>query len=155
MDKDSISNKDEDEDIRNPDPIIKETLITKNNFNNYYETNSEDEYNRIIELSKIEFERQAIIEEQELIKLMKEEKDERLQKFVNVKQIITKLSSIDKNNAQIYETILTVIQMYEEGIITNYDLTVDEYHRFFSLLKTIRLTKQELDSLRHLLVCFN
>lgn len=153
MDKDSISN--ENEDIRIPDPIIKETLITNNNFNNYYETNLDDEYNRIIELSKIEFERQAIIEEQELSKLMKREKDERLLKFVNVKQTITKLSSIDKNNAQIYETILTVIQMYEEGHITIYELTVDEYQRFFSLLKTIRLTKQELDSLRHLLVCFN
>jgi hypothetical protein len=155
MDKDSISNKDEDKDIRNPDPIIRETLLTNNIFDNYFESNSDDEYNRIIEFSKIEFERQNDIQEQELTKLMKEEKDERLQKFVKVKQTITKLSSIDKKNAQIYETILTVIQMYEECIITIYELTADEHERFFTLLKTIRLTKQELDSLRHLLVCFN
>ncbi len=161
MDKDNISNKDsisdENETIRSPDPIVRETLLTNNysnNYNNnYFESNSDDEYNRIIELSKIEFERQSDIEEQELIKLMKREKDERIQKFVCVKQIITKLSSMDKKNAQVYETILTVIQMYEDGIITKYELSAEEHSRFFSLLKTIRLTKQELDALHHLLVC--
>jgi hypothetical protein len=147
--RDNILNNNHMEDnIRQPDPTKVERLIN-NSFDNYSE---EDALLKILELSKCEFDNNQEIYEKESIQLIIQESQERLNKFENIKQKLNKILSFDKKNAHIYETILTAIQFYIEGYITEYKTTKEEYEQIFQALKTIRLTNDEFTKLQNLIV---
>jgi hypothetical protein len=137
-----------DDNIRAPDPVIRETLINDlYSFNNDDNDLSDDELTQMMEISKREY---AVQQEQELIKIIKEEMKERLQKFESVKQKLRKLAIYDKQT--VYETVLSIIDLFEEGFVTSYTLTKEEYTKIFAILHSIRLTDSELQSLRKLIV---
>ena len=85
-----------DDNIRAPDPVIRETLINDlYSFNNDDNDLSDDELTQMMEISKREY---AVQQEQELIKIIKEEMKERLQKFESVKQKLRKFTQKNKAN---------------------------------------------------------
>ena len=141
-----------DDNIRPPDPIINEQLldndynyelitqnITNTNTTNYIEATSyTDELNKALELSKREF---------------KDEEDNRKNEFKSIKLKLNKILLFDRPNIFNYELILSIIELYEQCYINEYKSLNKEFNDIFNVLKTIRLTKEELSSIKKIIVC--
>jgi hypothetical protein len=146
------------DDIRIPDPVKKEKLIDSNiDYNsNLLGEKAEQDLNIILEMSKKEFLEQ---EEEKTIDLIcnqiKEEQFiERQNKFNTIKTQLNKIILFDKPNLKYYELILSVIEMYELGIIhIYYCMNQNEYTNIFKILKSIRLPNTEIDNIKKLIIC--
>jgi hypothetical protein len=144
-----------DDIIRPPDPIINEQLldndynyelITQNitnttnttNTTNYIEASYNDELSKALELSKRE---------------LKDEEDNRKNEFKSIKLKLNKILLFDRPNIFNYELILSIIELYEQCYINEYKSLNKEFNDIFNVLKTIRLTKEELSSIKKIIVC--
>ena len=140
-----------DDNIRPPDPIINEQLldndynyelinqnITNTNTTNYIEASYNDELSNALELSKREF---------------KDEEDNRKNEFKSIKLKLNKILLFDRPNIFNYELILSIIELYEQCYINEYNSLNKEFNDIFNVLKTIRLTKEELSSIKKIIVC--
>ena len=140
-----------DEDVRAPIPSINDRLI--DDYDYEYDNTTEKDFEKAINQSLIEFNfiqeqtEQRIIEE-----ILQENNTNRQTKFVSTKQKLTKVSMLDKQNYNTYSFILNVIELYESGCISVYPSNQDEYNKIFSLLKTVRLTPEELLDLKNLII---
>jgi hypothetical protein len=153
---DNIIFNDNNDNIREPDPVKKEQLIDNNNIYdciNPIIQNYDDELDKALELSKKEFELIQDEQEKHVFELIKKEEEERKNEFKTIKLKLNKILLFDRPNCGKYELILSIIQLYEENCIKEYKSIESEYNNIFKLLKSIRLTKQELESLRKLIVC--
>lgn len=154
-------NNSDDDNIRPPDKVKQDRLID-NNFDdnniNYYENpmfdNKYYDIDTALKISKNEFDS---IQEQEEIKaielIYKKIKEERQNKFDNVKIQLNKIIVFDRNNLNCYELVLSIIEMYELGLINEYKTNNNQYTNIFTLLKTIRLPKDEFENLKKLIIC--
>jgi hypothetical protein len=142
-----------DDIIRPPDPIINEQLLDNDynyelinqnitnitNTTNYDDPSSyTDELNKALELSKREF---------------KDEEDNRKNEFKSIKLKLNKILLFDRPNIFNYELILSIIELYEQCYINEYKSLNKEFNDIFNVLKTIRLTKEELSSIKKIIVC--
>ena len=140
-----------DDNIRPPDPIINEQLldndynyelINQNITNTTNTTNTTnyntDELSKALELSKREF---------------KDEEDNRKNEFKSIKLKLNKILLFDRPNIFNYELILSIIELYEQCYINEYKSLNKEFNDIFNVLKTIRLTKEELSSIKKIIVC--
>lgn len=141
---------DNDDFVREPDTIKKEQLIT--NSNNDHNYSADDELNAVLALSKNEFELFQQKEEQMAFEMIDQIKKDRLKQFETVKHKLNKLCTIDKKNNHVYTNILSIIELYEEGLITVYSLNKEECNVIYTILKSIRLTNEELLSLQKLII---
>jgi hypothetical protein len=154
-DNNYINNNINDDNIRPPDPIINEQLLDNDNDYDYelinqnitnitnttnYEPSSSynDELNKALELSKREF---------------KDEEDNRKNEFKSIKLKLNKILLFDRPNIFNYELILSIIELYEQCYINEYKSLNKEFNDIFNVLKTIRLTKAELSSIKKIIVC--
>ena len=145
----------DDDNIRPPDPIINEQLLDNDynyelinqnitnttnttNTTNYIEASYTDELNKALELSKREF---------------KDEEDNRKNEFKSIKLKLNKILLFDRPNIFNYELILSIIELYEQCYINEYKSLNKEFNAIFNVLKTIRLTKEELSSIKKIIVC--
>ena len=146
----------DDDNIRPPDPIINEQLldndynynyelitqnitnITNTNTTNYIEASYNDELSKALELSKRE---------------LKDEEDSRKNEFKSIKLKLNKILLFDRPNIFNYELILSIIELYEQCYINEYKSLNKEFNDIFNVLKTIRLTKEELSSIKKIIVC--
>lgn len=151
---------DESDFVRKPDEVKKDRLIDDDYVmpSELWQNNTEEELNAILQMSKKIFEEQAEKEEQKEIEKIynqiKEEKiKERKNKFDSIKMQLNKIILFDKENMKYYETLLSIIEMYEEQLIDDYRATIDEYNKLFSVLKTIRLPVIEIDNLKKIIIC--
>lgn len=149
-----MDNKDED-NIRAPDPVKMERLINDdfNSYNPIVNNNQNYDLDTILEMSKNEF----LEEEQKAIELIcnqtkEQEQKQRQNKFNTIKTQLNKVILFDRPNLDYYELVLSIIEMYESGIIPEYKTNLNEYTNIFSLLKTIRLPNDELDNLKKIIV---
>lgn len=143
---------DNEDNIREPDKVKMDKLLDYDfdydydygygynsiNYTPLHETKNNDEINLAIELSKQEF------------KLLQKEKQ---QKFKNSKIQLQKLILFDKSNLYYYELILSVIEMYENGIISEYKSYDTEYKNIFNILRSIRLPADEIENITKIIVC--
>ena len=84
---------------------------------------------------------------------MKEEQEkQRKDKFNNIKIQIHKVLLFDKTNLQYYELILSIIEMFENGFITEYIINETEYTNIFKIIKTIRIPLDEINNLKKLIL---
>lgn len=145
-----------DDNIRTPDPVKTDRLIDGyiDNFTNIItDNNSNYELDTILELSKNEFNNAQEKEEQKAIDLIcNQTKEERQNKFNNVKIQLQKILLFDKSNLYYYELILSTIEMFENGFIEKYKINEVEHTNIFKLMKTIRVPRDELDNLKKLIV---
>lgn len=136
------------DNIRNPDPIKMDKLI-----DDFVEPLFEDnQLKEILELSKNEFNNLQDVYEKKIINSLIEETKERSMRFTNIKQKLNKMLVFDKENRDIYENMLSIIEFYIEGYITQYKSNSKEFKQIFDILKTIRLTNEELKCLQNLIV---
>ena len=61
------------------------------------------------------------------------------------------MQGFDVKNKEIYNTIITIFELYETDFIDTYALDADSYNNVFRLLSTIRLTKEDLELLHELI----
>jgi len=141
----------DEDDIRAPDQIKKETLIDPE-LNNY-NYNEEKMLEHILQQSMMEFEKNTAIHEDNVMKFIAEEDKQRLAYFVSIKQKINKILKFDKQNTPVYDIILNIIKLYEDQYITIYNCNKEEYTQMFSILNTIRLTKEEIEKMNKLIIC--
>ena len=138
----------DDHDIRGPDPVITETLIDDTNYLNNDNNNNDNDFDRIMKLSIEEFE---LNEEKKIQEMIVNNRYENVKKYNDIKQRLQKVKSYDTINKDIYSTIISIIELYEANFIDTYVLDETSYNNIFALLKTIRLTKEELDLLHALI----
>jgi hypothetical protein len=131
------------DDVRSPDKVKRERLINENVY---------DDLEYALETSKNEFKLIQEKEEEEINAFIYQLNKKRTTQFEKIKEKINKLCLIDKLNIQLYNNILSIIQLYEEGLIDCYFLEKEDFDKYFSILKTIRLTNEELTSLKQLIV---
>ena len=138
---------DNNDNIRKPDPIIRDKLIDQP-----FELSQDDQLKQILEFSKNEFNDSQDIYEKKLMEKQLEETKERSNQSISIKQKLNKMLVFDKENKQVYETILSIIEFYIEGYITQYKMNKEEFDKTFMILKTIRLTNGEFIYLRNLII---
>jgi len=140
---------DDDHEIRAPDPVITETLINDMRYTN----DDNDDFDRIMKLSIKEFE---LAEEQRINDLITLERNANTKKYNDIKHKLQKVQSYDKiysiTNGPTYDTIISIIELYEARVIDIYVLDEPSHTNIFALLKTIRLTKEEFNLLDDLIV---
>lgn len=148
MDKD-------EENIRPPDSTKIEKLIDDDFdiYNPIIDNNQNYDLDTIIEMSKNEF----LEQEQKYIELIcnqskEQQYKERQNKFNNLKIQLNKIILFDRPNLDYYELVLSIIEMYELGVIPEYKTNLNEYTNIFRLLKTIRLPNNELENLKKLII---
>ena len=147
------------EEVRQPDPVIKERLCEPNYNANYYtehdnheEKNfvsaTDDDINKILKQSLEEFE---LAEEQRIKELILKERNDRVKKYNHIKQKLQKVQGFDRTNKEIYNIIISIFELYESNLIDSYALDQNDYVNVFKLLETIRLTKEEMDLIQELI----
>jgi hypothetical protein len=153
-------NKNDDEnEVRPPDSTITEQLIEPDEFSyNYYSNNYSnnfineyDNIDQILKQSLIDFEEK---EDQKMNKLLIEKKQELIEKYVSIKKKLQKIQGHDVTNKDAYETVISIIEMYEMEYVNAYRLDETSYNNIFKIIKTIRLTKEELSLLETLIVIY-
>jgi hypothetical protein len=151
-------NSENDENVRQPDEIKRERLINYDfdgENDNFLDSHTTDaEFDAILELSKNEFnsaqEKQA---EKDMELIYNQHKEERQNKFNNIKIQCTKMIIFDRENVNDYELVLSIIELYEIGTINEYIINKTNYDNIFTILKTIRLPNQEIDNLKKIILC--
>jgi hypothetical protein len=149
-------NNDDENDVRLPDPTITEQLLepdefSYNYYNDNYSNNFINEYDKIDEILKqslIDFEEN---EDQKMNKLLMDKKQELIEKYVIIKKKLQKIQGHDLTNKDIYETVISIIEMYEMEYLNKYMLDETIYNNIFKIIKTIRLTKEEFSLLETLI----
>jgi len=147
----------DDDNVRPPDPTITEQLIepdefSYNYYNDNYSNNFINEYDNIDEILKqslIDFEEE---EEQKMNKLLMAKKQELIEKYVSIKKKLQKIQGHDITNKDIYETVISIIEMYEMEYLNKYMVDETSYNNIFKIIKTIRLTKEEFSLLETLII---
>ncbi len=171
---------DNDNDIRQPDQVRKERLIgggydyeepdnldaileiSKREYlekeQKYMERQDpipSDNLNTILEISKHEYLEK---EQKDMDLICGQLKDElckeRQNKFNTLKLQLNKMITIDKPNLHYYELVLSIIEIYESGLINEYDVSLTDYTNIFKLLKTIRLPIDEFENLKKIIILY-
>lgn len=133
--------------IRKPDPIKIDKLIDMP-----FKLSEEDQLKQVLEFSKNEFNDSQAIYEKNLTEKQLEKTKERSNECISIKQKLNKILIFDKINKEIYENVLSVIEFYIEGYITQYKMNKEEFDKTFMILKTIRLKNDEMMLLRNLII---
>lgn len=153
-----MNNNDED-NIRSPDHVKIEQLINNDfhniNINPIWNNNKDYDINTALDISKKEFDSIQQQEENKTIELIcKQNKEQKLHKFDNIKTQLNKIILFDRNDLQYYELVLSIIELFELGFINEYKITNKEQHtNIFRILKSIRLPPNEIDNLKKIIIC--
>ena len=152
-------NNNHEDNIRSPDPVKIEQLIHYDfdTINPIWNNNTNYDLNTILQISKHEFDSIQQQEENKTIELIcnqskQQEYEERQNKFNNVKIQLNKIILFDRHNLYYYELVLTIIEMYEFGALSEYKTNINDYTKIFNILKTIRIPTDEFDNLKKLII---
>ena len=140
-----------DEEIRIPDNTIREVLVNDYNNNNYIYNNYVNSRDYELQLAINES-----IKEQEEYRIKQleimEKTRSRIESFKDVLFKIKKISMIDAKILKFYNIIEPIIKSYCACNIDTYECDKALYHKFFSTLKTIRLTESEFSLFKNLFI---
>jgi len=148
-----MNNKFDDDNIRPPDQVKIDRLIDDDNTMNPIIQNNNIDFDTVLELSKNEYNSLQEQEEQKAIELIcNQTKQERQNKFNNIKIQLNKIILFDRDHLDYYELVLSIIEMYELNVINEYKIYEKEYTTIFKLLKTIRLPNEEIENLKKIIL---
>ena len=144
-----MDNFQEDDNIRPPDEVVKETLLedTRSDF--------EKQLDEAMYLSMQEMKQQREINRQYEEQLLKEYADEtkrRINLFKNFMSNLTRLSGFDKEVREIYNILDPIIESYCGQYIETCELDVESYDKIFDTLKKIRNDQQAFDTLKTIIL---
>ena len=143
----------DDNEIRQPDPVEICRLIDGNFYTENTIFNNDFDLNTALELSKNEYNLLQEREEEKTIELICEQtKEDRQNKFNNIKTQIHKIMPFDRANVKCYELVLSIIELYELTIINKYRTNENEHEEIFKVLQYIRLPTEEIDNLKKIIL---
>ena len=133
--------------VRPPDPSKRETLIEDTHSNNSvfnpfsnFDINLDEEFEKTLQASRNEYDAQQV------------ERDAKVKSLVSIKERLMKVKSYDIMNKDIYETIISIIEMYEMEYIDTFSLEAEGYTNIYKIIKTIRLNKDEHKLLQDIII---
>ena len=138
--------------VRPPDKPIRE-ILNGSNGNSNYSNNFENSYQSIFDKELEQCLRESELSFQLLEKKQKEEEDERIRidlivkerKLVceSIRRKLEKVKGHDIANKVTYETILSIIEMWELCQLEYFETEKESYETIFNIVKSIRMTKDE------------
>lgn len=137
---------DADDYVRPPDKPIREVLngsVSNFNSNVNYNRIFEDELQQCLLESVLEQEQKQLEEEVRQIEQIDKMYKERKLICENVRKKLEKVKSYDINNKEFYETILSIIEMWELCQLEYFETDVDSYAAIHKIITSIRLTIDE------------
>jgi hypothetical protein len=147
---------DEYDNIRPPDVPIREILVPdyNTNFNSNYNTNFNNDtaFEEVLQQSLKDSELIFAEVEQKQFETIMNQHKERKQKVESILKKIEKIKAFDVKNKEIYETICSIIDLWEMEYIVQFETDKDTYESIRKIIKTIRLTKEEQQFLDELIV---
>lgn len=151
-DTESISDSNCQDEIRPPDKVITEQLVTNTNTNNYSDFDAElMEALKLSMRETVELERKNQEYEDKIMFDFLKEKTYRLEQFKDLLFDLNKLSKYDKSIKNVYEIIAPIVDTYCEQIIDVYNLDNETYNSIFKTLSTIRTNKKNIENLTKIL----
>lgn len=152
------SDDEKNEYIRSPDPVIRETLLEPININHSYNNSiydfEEDDcvfFEDILRQSREEYEKEQLKRHIQNELLEKERLEKKLI-CTSITQKINKIKGYDTANKNIYETVNSIIEMYEMDHIINFVTQKNQYENIFKVLSSLRITSDEMHFLRNLII---
>ena len=153
-----------DVEYRQADEVKEERLIDVPNYRNITITEEDAELRRVLELSKYEYNVYSKLDDKDnkdlynALELSKQDIDKLIERrktdFTSIKPKLSKLMPFDTKNKQMYENMLTNIDLYEQGFIDDFNTdSVEELSKYLLLVSTIRLTPEERQRLNQFIVC--
>ena len=144
-----MDNFQEDDNIRPPDEVVRETLLedTRSDF--------EKQLDEAMYLSMQEINQQREINQQYEEQLLKEYADEtkrRINLFKNFMSNLTRLSGFDKEVREIYNILDPIIESYCGLYFETCELDGATYDKIFDTLKKIRNDQQAFDTLKTIIL---
>ena len=88
-----------------------------------------------------------------IVQEKEEDEEEEFITFDNIKTQLNKIILFDRPNLNYYELILKIINMFEDGIIHEYNTHFNEYTQIFKILQTMRMPINEIDNLKKIIIC--
>jgi hypothetical protein len=148
-----------EEEIRSPDNTIREILINPAvNYDNYASYDNVNlifnEYENELQLAINESIKEQEKYEKKRLEFLEKTRS-RVQTFKDILFKIKKISMIDPQILNLYNTIEPLIDSYCACNIDIYECDKVIYDEIFGTLKTIRLTESELEILKNLFVMEN
>lgn len=149
-------NSDNDDYVRPPDEPIREVLVNTNTFisNNYSFVSDtfDDTFDQDLQQCLKDSELTFAEEEQKQFENIQNQQKERKLKCESISKKIKKVKAFDIKNKEIYETICTIIDLWEMEYIMRFETDKNSYNSIFKIIKTIRLTNEEQQFLNDLIV---
>lgn len=148
----------DNDNIRPPDAPIREILVPTNanyiriNQNQNQRINNDAVFKEVLLQSFLDSELIFEEEEQKQFETIMNQHRERKQKGENIVKKIDKVKAFDVKNKEIYETICSIIELWEMEYIVQFETDKDTYESIRKIIKTIRLTKEEQQFLDELIV---
>ena len=134
-----------EESVRLPDEARVDRLIDDININ-------QDNFEFILEKSRREYEEQEFERFLQEQSQREQEKQKKQNQFSNTKIQLNKLTIFDRPNLYYYELVLSIIEMYSNGFITEYKVKLTEHNNIFQILKFVRIPVSELEELKKLII---
>ena len=157
-----------DDNIRPPDAPIREILVPRfntnlnanfnTNFNTKFNTSQKQNFNNDAAFEEVllkslkDSELLFAEEEQKQFETIMNQHKERKQKGESIVKKIDKVKGFDVKNKEIYETICSIIELWEMEYIVKFETEQITYDSIRKIIKTIRLTKEEQHFLDELIV---
>jgi hypothetical protein len=148
----------DNDNIRPPDAPIREILVPTNtnytNYTNYTKINQNNDtiFEEVLQRSLKDSELLFAEEEQKQLETIMNQHKERKLKGESIVKKIDKLIAFDIKNKEIYETICSIVELWEMEYIVQFETDQDSYDSIRKIIKTIRLTKEEQEFLDELIV---
>jgi hypothetical protein len=147
----SFYNDNNDENIRLPDEVKRETLIydNNNNYNNNYDKELEDALYQSIQLYENEIQKNEEFE-QKIINQHSEEIKNRREILKPILFELNRIKNYDNKICKILEIIDPILDLYCGLVIEKYVMDNKTYDYIFNGLKKIRI---DIDFLKSIIVC--
>jgi hypothetical protein len=147
----SFYNDNNDENIRLPDEVKRETLIydNNNNYNNNYDKELEDALYQSIQLYENEIQKNEEFE-QKIINQHSEQIKNRREILKPILFELNRIKNYDNKICKILEIIDPILDLYCGLVIEKYVMDNKTYDYIFNGLKKIRI---DIDFLKSIIVC--
>ena len=147
-----MNSDDEYDNVRPPDAPIREILVPTNTNYPTINQNNDVAFEEVLLRSLKESELLFAEEEQKQFETIMNQHKERKQKVESILKKIEKIKAYDIKNKEIYETICSIIELWEFEYIVQFETDQDTYESIRKIIKTIRITKEEQQFLDELIV---
>ena len=135
----------EEDYIRPPDPIKRDRLLADYD----HPISEEDQLAHLVVQSEMEYELRLAMEESEMDAIIRMERQTH---FTEVKPKFAQLQKLDKDNSELYATIIGFISEYESGALNRVVVNPEFHNSVCRVLNTMRVASDQKRKLLEIIV---